>query len=242
LWRLALPLGLPVVLTRWRRRWAVMLVVAGIGLAQMLLEIVLLFAFQALHGSLYGAVSLIVTASMAGLALGGAAGNRLLAGSDVKRKTQNVKRALAATLAVMGVYSIALPLLFSAPLRAQGIPQPVFPLLALIGGLLGGMVFPLASGWRASLAGPMACQPRWPDGVPASLARWRTTEYRSQQDTQSEIRNPQSAIGGRLYAADLAGGCLGALLGAALFIPIFGIPQSCAAIAALAFAGLLAIL
>jgi spermidine synthase len=44
---------------------------------------------------------------------------------------------------------------------------------------------------------------------------------------------------GMLYGADLVGGCLGALLGAALLIPVFGIPQTCAAIALVALAGLL---
>jgi spermidine synthase len=221
---LALPLIPCVLLARRRRTWAVLLVVAGVGLAQMLLELVLLFAFQARHGSLYGEVSLIVTAFMAGLAAGGAAGNRLLAGSYVRRKTQNVRRALAATLALMGAYSIVLPLVFSVPLRAEGIPQRIFLPLALIGGLLGGMVFPLASGWLMA------------DG------RGRKVEGGSPVGDQSAIRNRQSAIGGILYSADLAGGCLGALIGAALFIPIFGIPQTCAAIAVLAIAGLLAIL
>jgi hypothetical protein len=44
-----------------------------------------------------------------------------------------------------------------------------------------------------------------------------------------------------LYGADLVGGCLGALLGAVLLIPVFGIPQTCAAIALVALAGLLAL-
>jgi hypothetical protein len=44
-----------------------------------------------------------------------------------------------------------------------------------------------------------------------------------------------------LYGADLAGGCLGALLGAVLFIPVLGIPQTCAVIALVGLAGLLAL-
>ena len=47
---------------------------------------------------------------------------------------------------------------------------------------------------------------------------------------------------GLLYGADLAGGCLGALLGAALFVPVLGIPHTCAAIALAALAGLIALL
>ena len=44
-----------------------------------------------------------------------------------------------------------------------------------------------------------------------------------------------------LYGADLVGGCLGALLAAVLFVPVLGIPQTCAAIALVGLAGLLAL-
>jgi uncharacterized membrane protein YidH (DUF202 family) len=158
-WWLVLPLVLCVLLARRKRGRAMLLVVAGVGLAQMLLELVLLFAYQARHGSLYGEVSLIITAFMAGLALGGALGNRLSVASAVKRKTQNVRRALAATLAMMAVYSIVLPVLFSVPLRAEEIPHVVFLLLALLGALLGGIVFPLASRLAIADSAPMGDQP-----------------------------------------------------------------------------------
>jgi predicted membrane-bound spermidine synthase len=46
---------------------------------------------------------------------------------------------------------------------------------------------------------------------------------------------------GMLYGADLVGGCLGALLGAVLFIPVLGIPQTCGVIALVGLAGLLAL-
>jgi spermidine synthase len=211
-WWLALPLILCVLVARWRRRWAMVLMVACIGLAQMLLELVLLFAFQALHGSLYGQVSLLVTAFMGGLALGGMLGNRVLARAG--HTLGPTRPVLYGVLAGTACYGALLPLAFRQALPAS---QLAFPLLALIGGLLGGMVFPLAS--RLAIAG----------SAPSS-------------GRPSVISHQPSAIGGRLYAADLAGGCLGALLGAALFIPIFGIPQTCAAVAALAIAGLLAIL
>jgi spermidine synthase len=245
LWWLALPLGLAVLLTRWKRSWALTLVVAGVGLAQMLLELVLLFAYQALHGSLYGEVSLLVTAFMAGLALGGAAGNRVTTLEGMKiappapvmnrgrgkpdaavqlGNPRILHRVLIAVLAATALYGALLPFLFSIPSAAGGVPKLAFPALALLGGLLGGVVFPLASTLGIASRG-------------------------SQPTGQSAIRNQPSAIsdrlsatGGLLYAADLAGGCLGALLGAALLIPILGIPQTCAVIALLAAAGLLAIL
>lgn len=45
---------------------------------------------------------------------------------------------------------------------------------------------------------------------------------------------------GRLYGADLAGGCLGALLGGTLLIPLLGLPQTCGAVALVGLAGLIA--
>jgi hypothetical protein len=52
--------------------------IACIGLAQMVLQVVVLFGFQVLHGVVVAEVSLIVTAFIAGLALGGTASSRWL--------------------------------------------------------------------------------------------------------------------------------------------------------------------
>jgi spermidine synthase len=78
LWWLAAPFILCAALTRWRRAWAVPFTVACAGFAGMLFEIVILFAFQVLHGTLYAEVGLIVAAYMGGLALGAGAANGLL--------------------------------------------------------------------------------------------------------------------------------------------------------------------
>ncbi len=54
------------------------------------------------------------------------------------------------------------------------------------------------------------------------------------------VRLTEGEIGqavGSLYGADLAGGCLGALLGATVLIPLLGIPQTCAAVALVLLAG-----
>jgi len=171
------------------------LAIAGIGLAEMTLEVVILFAFQVLHGTVYARVSLIVTAFMAGLALGGAAGTRLLARwASVKR---NARRALIIIQLAIAAYSVILPLILSLPT-----PMPVlaFPLLALVAGGLTGMAFPLA----------------------VALVRGRADR-----------------AAGLLYGADLVGGCLGALVGAVLFVPVLGIPQTCAAVALVGVAGVL---
>jgi spermidine synthase len=46
---------------------------------------------------------------------------------------------------------------------------------------------------------------------------------------------------GLLYGADLVGGCVGALLSSALLVPVLGIPRTCAALALVGLAGLLAL-
>jgi spermidine synthase len=134
---------------------------------------------------------------------------------------------LTTTLAVIGVYSIILPFVFSVRLPSEGVPQLVFPVLALLGGCLTGMVFPLATAVRIA---PIPSANR--EGANSSVS----------SEPPSAISHQPSAIGGTLYAADLAGGCLGALVGAVLLVPILGIPQTCAAIALVALAGLIAIL
>ena len=53
------------------------------------------------------------------------------------------------------------------------------------------------------------------------------------------MRGSASRAAGLLYGADLVGGCLGALAGAVLFVPVLGIPQTCAAVALVGVAGVL---
>ncbi|RLC64067.1 MAG: hypothetical protein DRI80_02335 [Chloroflexota bacterium] len=148
LWWVVGLLVLVALLVRWRRGWAVPFAIAGIGLAEMTLEVVILFAFQVLHGYVYAEVSLIVTAFMAGLALGGAASNRLLAVSGWR-----ARRALVAVQAAVAAYSGVFPLLTSLPIPA---PALVFPLLALLAGYLTGMAFPLAVALMRGSAGRVA--------------------------------------------------------------------------------------
>jgi spermidine synthase len=206
LWWVAVPLVLVLLLARWRRGWAVPFAIAGIGLTEMTLEVVILFAFQMLHGTLYAQISLIVTAFMAGLALGGAASNWLLAHlpplyllREQEGGREGQRRMLIGVQAAVAVYSGVFPLILSLPIPA---PTLVFPLLALVAGGLTGMAFPLAVVLMRGEVGKAA---------------------------------------GQLYGADLVGGCLGALLGAVLLVPVLGIPQTCAAIALVGLAGLLAL-
>ncbi|MBC7227574.1 MAG: methyltransferase domain-containing protein [Thermoflexales bacterium] len=186
----ALALVVPVGLSRLRRRWAVPIAVGGAGLAGMMLEMVLLLAFQVRYGSLYARVSLMVAAYMVGMVLGSRWGSARRWGPLTAR------RALAALMGTLTL-AAALPLLLRWPL-----PEVVFPLLTLFVGGWGGAAFPVA------------------------------------------LRAEEGDVGraaGRLYGADLVGGCLGALLGGTFFIPLLGIPQTCGVVALVGLAGFLAV-
>ncbi|MFQ6101527.1 MAG: methyltransferase domain-containing protein [Anaerolineae bacterium] len=214
LWWVAVPLVLVVLLMRWRRGAAIPFAIAAIGLAEMTLEVVILFAFQVLRGTLYAQVSLIVTAFMAGLALGGAASNRVLpspSSPSVRGGEAGIKWMLIGVQAAVAVYSGLFPLIISLPIPA---PALAFPLLALAAGGLTGMAFPLAVA---------LVQPSTP-----SLRGWAGGRGTGR-------------VVGLLYGADLVGGCLGALLGAVFFVPVVGIPQTCMAVALVGLAGLLAL-
>ncbi|NOZ28808.1 MAG: hypothetical protein GXP39_12250 [Chloroflexi bacterium] len=190
-----IPLALVVGLARWRRGWAVPIAVAGVGLVEMVLEVVILFTFQVLHGYVYAEISLIVMAFMAGLALGAEAGHRLvLRWRSTEAGERAFRRAFMMTQLAMAVYGgVLLGLLSWMP------PVPVlFPLLALWAGGIGGISFPFA----------------------VALMRGRASH----------------AVG-VLYGADLLGGCLGALLGVVLFVPVLGIPRTCVVIVWIALAG-----
>jgi spermidine synthase len=188
----ALALVVPVGLARLRRRWTLPMAVGGAGLAEMMLEVVILLAFQVRHGSLYAQVSLIVAAYMVGMVLGSRWG------ATRHWESPTARRALLALMGALVLGSAILPFLLGQPL-----PVSVFPLLALLAGGWGGAVFPLALGAE---------------------------------------RGDIGRVAGRLYGADLAGGCLGALLGGAFFIPLLGIPQTCAVVALVGLAGCLAVI
>ncbi len=188
----ALALALPVGLTRLRRQWALPVAVGGAGLAGMMLEVIILLAFQVRHGSLYAQISLIVAAYMVGMVLGSQWG------ASRRWESPAARRGLLALMGVLVVGAAILPFLLQ-----RSLPALLFPLLALLAGGWGGAVFPLAL--RAE-------------------------------------RGDVGRAAGRLYGADLAGGCLGALLGGAVFIPLLGIPQTCGVIALVGLAGCLAVI
>jgi len=192
---IALPLAAVVILGRLRRNSSLLIAVAGIGLIQMSLEMVLLLGFQVLHGSLYSQVTLIVAAFMAGLALGSAWMNHWLHHNPLISKKR--KLMFITILMALVLYCGLLPVVLKLSLTA---PMVLFPLVTVLAGGLGGSAFPLA----------------------VAFAREQT-----------------GVTVGRLYGADLIGGCLGASLSAVFLVPLLGIPQTCTALALIGIACML---
>jgi spermidine synthase len=230
LWWVVVPLALTVVFFRWKRGGAVPVVMAFTGFAEMTLEMIVLLAFQALHGYVYHEVSLIVAAFMVGAALGGGVMNWLItttrrwdsenapgvAGSSALGKAGWVRKPLRLLIVAQGVAMLYALLLPSALLKAAALPLPnlSFPLLTLLAGFLGGMDFPLA----AELTKGSVLSSRRPEPAEGS---------------KSDV----GRVAGLIYGADLVGACLGAFLSSALLIPVLGIPQTCYAVVLLSLAG-----
>jgi spermidine synthase len=183
-----------ILLLRQRRKWAVPSVVAICGFSGMTLQVVVLLAFQSLHGYVYHQLGLVIAAFMGGLAVGAWAADRV---SQMWLANRPVL-SLALPQLLLALYAMALPFLFTWWPR---LPPLTFALLALISGSLGGAIFALAA-VQAQAAGHAAGQ-----------------------------------VAGRLYAADLLGGCVGAVAAAGLLVPVLGIPQTCTAVALLNLAG-----
>ncbi len=115
------------------------------GFAGMIFDLILIFSFQILYGYVYHQIGLLVTAFMAGSAIGGLAMTRLLG-----RLKDNLKFFVNLEVGVI-VFSIIIPLVifaFSANLDRPAIPSlfaPAFLGLCLISGLVIGLQFPLAN-------------------------------------------------------------------------------------------------
>jgi spermidine synthase len=171
---------------------------AAMGFTMIGLEVLLLLAFQAVYGYVYQQLAVVIAAFMAGMALGSWLGMRRAARGGMRVLATTQVLAAAAPLVLLG--------LFEAIGRANGkltlvASQIAFPALALVSGMLGGYQFPVASRifFGTDSTGQEA-GPTWQAEAPAPL-----------------LRRP-----GTLYALDLAGSCLGAVLFSAWLVPVFG--------------------
>lgn len=173
--------------------------VATMGFSLIGLEMVLLLAFQAIYGYVYQQLAIIIAGFMAGMALGSWRGIR-----SAQRPEAAVSRVfrIAGTssdskrLAGLQLLAALSPFVLYALLEVfTGVARPwavflvsqvVFPLVAVVCGLLGGYQFPIAS--RIFYAGS----------------------------------NGKAGSPGALYALDLAGACVGAVVLSTYLVPVFG--------------------
>jgi spermidine synthase len=157
---------LVLVAKKRRARTAAACCTAAMGFTLIGLEMLLLLAFQAIYGYVYQQLAVIIAAFMAGMALGSWLALRAPARRGMR------------TLVYLQVGAGVAPLLLCAVFGA--VTPALFPVLALLCGMLGGGEFPVAS----------------------RIFSGRST--------------------GTLYALDLAGSCLGAVLFSVYLIPVFG--------------------
>jgi spermidine synthase len=201
------------------------LCVAAMGFTLLGLEVLLLLGFQALYGYVYQQLSILVAVFMVGMAAGAwLALNKMRAlpaqckpvpasldpkmSAETRRASQFEFLRLAllqllAALAPLLLYALFVLLEGVRSLAALlTISQMVFPVLALIAGLMGGYQFPLAS--RIYFA-------------PSEEPRTSKAEVRATSSALNSNRNP-----GMLYALDLLGACLGAVALSAYLLPVYG--------------------
>jgi spermidine synthase len=138
------------LLSRERRRQACAgLCMIAMGLTLIALEILLLLGFQAVYGYVYHQLAIVIAAFMVGMALG--SWWALRRGAGTAEATPRELRALAglqflAALAPLLLCGLLRPLAdVTNPLGLFLVSQLLFPLLALLCGLLGGYQFLLAS-------------------------------------------------------------------------------------------------
>ncbi|MGQ9456792.1 MAG: hypothetical protein ACUVS5_00725 [Anaerolineae bacterium] len=203
----ALAVGLALALGAWRGTvkpdGVPVAAVAFTGFGGMAADLLVIFAFQALRGYLYGQIGALVASFMGGLALGSVAMARWLGRGHLR-----VGRAfLLVEVALVGFWAL-LPAAFWAlarPFQPQWVesflPAFLYGLNALAG-LLVGLQFPAASG----------------------------------------LLGASSRVAGALYAADLVGAFLGALLTAAVLVPAAGVLGTCGLVALLKMGSLAAVL
>ncbi len=114
------------------------LCVATTGFAGMLFDLVLIFAFQILYGYVFHWIGIIISAIMAGTALGGH-----IATITLKRTRNHLRIFMNIELAV-AAFTIILPIILTQTNLAENRPLVFLP-LALFSGILVGLEFPLAN-------------------------------------------------------------------------------------------------
>jgi spermidine synthase len=165
--------------------------VGAMGFTLMALEVLLLLGFQAIYGYVYQQLALLVAAVMMGMAMGGWLGLRSIGQRDGVNR--NKLRVLAAIQVAAALSPLLLYGFFLVCARTNSraglflVGGVLFPLVAVLCGMLGGYQFPLAS----------------------------DLFFAGRKD--APVGNT-----GSLYAVDLLGACVGAVILSAYLVPVFG--------------------
>ncbi len=123
------------------------------GFAAAVLEVVMLFGFQVLYGSVYRQLGLIVAAFMAGLVAGAWMANREKDSRFIADlSTARARRSLAALAWTLAVFAVAVPFVLKLLALTSGAAAPIVVavLTFVLGGVVG-MEFPMAN--RAQVDG-----------------------------------------------------------------------------------------
>ncbi|MDD5085632.1 MAG: hypothetical protein PHE61_06290 [Candidatus Omnitrophica bacterium] len=182
-----------------KKKRALLAAVGFLGLTEISLEIIILLAFQIFYGFVYSQMILVIAAYMLGLVGGSAAGRSLSEKIPPDKKYSSL-------IIIQGVMIIFIALLaavfklsefYGTHSAARDIFQAGFPLLTAIAGLIGGLQFPIANSlYMEPPSNPAAQEPK-PD--------------------------PSEKKVGTIYAYDLLGSSVGALIVSTLVVPILGI-------------------
>lgn len=224
-------LGLALLAYVIRLRGAAAAVFAG-GFAASSLEVVLLLGFQALCGSLYYQLGIIVTVFMAGLAVGATWGNRRGA-MDAETVAQTAQSAVSPVAKPAGLASSnAVPIWKSAtrqvwaPAQRGGSGPGLLVCLAL-GVAVFAAFLPLALKVLSStrLSGTSHL------GVPVAI-NLLTFGLAALVGAQFPVANRAEAgapdvAASRIYTADFLGASIGALAASAWLIPVLGVTMMC---------------
>ena len=183
-------------MAHYRLRTSAGFCVAAMGFTLIGLEMLLLLAFQAIYGYVYRQLAIIIAGFMVGMALGSWWGLRGTDRSLPGAVEAKDLRRLLLLQCLAALSPLLLCSLFQAFALTNNFPvifvvsQIIFPLLAVLCGMLGGIQFPVAS---------------------------RIFFARS----RGKLASP-----GTLYALDLVGACLGALVLSSYLVPVFGFRQT----------------
>ena len=116
---------------------------ATMGFTLLGLQMMLLLAFQAMYGYVYQQLAILMAAFMAGMAAGSAIGLRAVAKRPVRALVRLQILAGIAPLGCLAVFANAGEA--ASAIWVGFVSQAVFPLLALLAGIIGGAEFPIAS-------------------------------------------------------------------------------------------------